>query len=187
MSTTDAIESIGRGGSLKERMAALQGKGAFGGPPPPVAPKPNVERPKWKPPPAAPAPVTSGDESNEVIATVDPSDRDASRSPPPRAASSPPPDNQEAPNREGDPVSQDGDHGDPDPEEEERQRRAAIAARMARLGGAKFGMRPPVYAPKPVVRKPEPAPPAPEAKEEAPVDQQSVLNESSQGTVIDDT
>ncbi|KAG1723025.1 uncharacterized protein EDB91DRAFT_185724 [Suillus paluster] len=50
MSASDAMESIGKGGSLKERMAALQGKGAFGGgAPPPILPKP-TDKPKWKPP-----------------------------------------------------------------------------------------------------------------------------------------
>lgn len=34
MSASDAKESIGMGGSLKERMAALKGMGAFGGAPP---------------------------------------------------------------------------------------------------------------------------------------------------------
>ncbi|TFY73652.1 hypothetical protein EWM64_g10360, partial [Hericium alpestre] len=38
-----------------------------------------------------------------------------------------------------------------DPEEEERARRAAIAARMARLGGARVGMAPPVFGRKPDV------------------------------------
>ncbi|KAI9568522.1 hypothetical protein HD554DRAFT_2000016, partial [Boletus coccyginus] len=88
MSASDAMESIGRGGSLKERMAALQGKGAFGGPPPPVAPKPNVERPKWKPPPAVPAPAPSEDEPRDGTAGVDASGREPSRSPPPRAVAS---------------------------------------------------------------------------------------------------
>ena len=182
MSASDAMESIGRGGSLKERMAALQGKGGFGGPPPPVAPKPNVERPKWKPPPAIP-PVSSDDDSKEGIAHVDVTGREASRSPPPRVLGSPTPESQGASNREGDVVTHEGDGGDPDPEEEERQRRAAIAARMARLGGTRFGMGPPIVAPKPFVRKPEPAPSAPVAKGETPVDQPTVLGESGEGTI----
>jgi hypothetical protein len=41
-----------------------------------------------------------------------------------------------------------------DPEEEERQRRANIAARMARLGGARLGMAPTVLGKKPPVRRP---------------------------------
>jgi hypothetical protein len=42
-----------------------------------------------------------------------------------------------------------------DPEEEERQRRAAIAARMARLGGARVGMSPPVFGRKPSIKRTE--------------------------------
>lgn len=160
-------------------MAALQGKGAFGGPPPPVAPKPNVERPKWKQPPSVPAP-------EESIAAIDEDVRETSRSPPPRAVASPVPENQPTSNREGesDPVVQEGDGGDPDQEEEERQRRAAIAARMARLGGAHFGMGPPIFAPKPVARKSEPAPSADEAtNQEVPADQSTVAKESTEALV----
>jgi hypothetical protein len=175
------MESIGRAGSLRERMAALQGKGAFGGPPPPVASKPNVERPKWKPPPPVPAPASSEDEPKEGIAGVDAGGREASRSPPPRAIASPTPENQGAAYRDSDTVTQEGDGGIPEPEEEERERRAAIAARMARLGGARFGMAPPIFAPKPVVRKSEPAPP-----EEAYGDQPTVIKESSEGAITDD-
>ncbi|KAF8516813.1 hypothetical protein BU17DRAFT_18790, partial [Hysterangium stoloniferum] len=54
MSASDAKESIVMGGSLKERMAALRGKGAFGGaipgPPPPTGPK-IVKRPPLVVPP----------------------------------------------------------------------------------------------------------------------------------------
>ncbi|KAJ3890660.1 hypothetical protein GG344DRAFT_35410, partial [Lentinula edodes] len=74
MSASDAKESIGKGGSLKERMAALQGKGAFGAPSPPVAPKPAVEKPKWKPPP----PVASPPEEEEEIETASDKAKDAS-------------------------------------------------------------------------------------------------------------
>ncbi|KAI5991110.1 hypothetical protein EDD15DRAFT_2130846, partial [Pisolithus albus] len=65
MSASDAKESITRGGTLKERMAALQGKGGFGAPaPPPTLPtKPvAVEKPKWKPPPAISSPPADDDE-----------------------------------------------------------------------------------------------------------------------------
>ncbi|KZT32081.1 hypothetical protein SISSUDRAFT_962370, partial [Sistotremastrum suecicum HHB10207 ss-3] len=57
MSASDAKESIGKGVSLKERMAALQGKGAFGaGPalPPPIpssGPKPTWKKPTPPSPP----------------------------------------------------------------------------------------------------------------------------------------
>ncbi|KAF8881906.1 hypothetical protein BD779DRAFT_1675239 [Infundibulicybe gibba] len=57
MSASDAKESIGKGGSLKDRMAALQGRGGFAAPPPPTAPKPAVEKPKWKPPPVVSPPA----------------------------------------------------------------------------------------------------------------------------------
>lgn len=176
MSASDAMESIGRGGSLKERMAALQGKGGFGGPPPPIAPKPSVERPKWKPPPAVPAPASTEDEPKEGVAG-------RVGSPPPRAGVSPTPENDGTSDRDGDVAAQEGDGGDLDPEEEERQRRAAIAARMARLGGARFGMGPPIFAPKPVVRKPEPAP---EVKDEAHTDQITVVKESNEGIIAVD-
>ncbi|KAG2362223.1 hypothetical protein BDR07DRAFT_1061256 [Suillus spraguei] len=57
MSASDAMESIGKGGSLKERMAALQGRGAFGGgTPPPILPKP-ADKPRWKPPPPVSSPA----------------------------------------------------------------------------------------------------------------------------------
>ncbi|KAL1702489.1 hypothetical protein EV121DRAFT_209928, partial [Schizophyllum commune] len=62
MSAADAKEAIGKGGSLKERMAALQGRGAFGAPAPPIAPKPATEKPKWKPPPAVRSPTPDEDE-----------------------------------------------------------------------------------------------------------------------------
>ncbi|KAJ7490632.1 hypothetical protein FB451DRAFT_1552277 [Mycena latifolia] len=48
--TSDAKESIGRGGSLKERMAALQGRGAFGAPAPAPSPPMGTGK-KWVPPP----------------------------------------------------------------------------------------------------------------------------------------
>ncbi|KAI9428340.1 hypothetical protein H4582DRAFT_1767954, partial [Lactarius indigo] len=63
MSATDAKESITKGGSLKERMAALQGLGAFGGGPAASSPPKPSEKPKWKPPPqVAVAPPVTGDD-----------------------------------------------------------------------------------------------------------------------------
>ncbi|KIK14818.1 hypothetical protein PISMIDRAFT_17008, partial [Pisolithus microcarpus 441] len=159
MSASDAKESITRGGTLKERMAALQGKGGFGAPvPPPALPtKPvAVEKPKWKPPPVISPPPADDDEVTG---------RAASRSPPFRRSTSPPSDvpSIRANEARSSPPPE-GDRTSPDPEEEERQRRAAIAARMARLGGARIGMAPPIIAPKPVVRKPTAL--APESKQE---------------------
>ena len=166
MSASDAKESISRGGTLKERMAALQGKGAFGDPSPAlsVPPKPVIEKPKWKPPPRVASPPAIDDGV---------AGRAASRSPPPRRTASPSSDVLSKANEgEADAAATEGDQGITEPEEEERQRRAAIAARMARLGGARIGMAPPVIAPKPVMRKasvPVPAsspPPAPEPEQE---------------------
>ena len=58
---------------------------------------------------------------------------------------------------------------DADPEEEERQRRAAIAARMARLGGTRVGMGPPIFGLKPEVKPKPVALAAGKAKEELPI------------------
>ncbi|KAF8885672.1 hypothetical protein CPB84DRAFT_1865160 [Gymnopilus junonius] len=163
MSATDAKESITKAGSLKDRMAALQGKGAFGAPSPPVAPKPAVERPKWKPPPVALAPADDDDHTGasptaDIAAAVE-----QTISPPVSVNSGEIVDTLKGPEEGAEPTalaadSVDGDHEGPppeaNPEEEERQRRAAIAARMARLGGARVGMAPPVFGKKPPVRRP---------------------------------
>lgn len=142
MSAADAKESIGQGISLKERMAALQGRGGFGPASPP--PKPTTEKPKWKPPPK---PVNSPSPTEEKA----PVDFEAViRSPPPDIEST------ETPTEKHTEPAEQGDEGGEskeDPEEEERQRRAAIAARMQRLGGARIGMAPPVIAPKPPARR----------------------------------
>jgi myosin tail region-interacting protein MTI1 len=168
MSAADARAAIGAGGSLKERMAALQGRGGFGGAPPPVAPKPAVEKPKWKPPPVVSPPAD--EEHREGVAA-------SSMSPPPTG---------DVPRTSQDQVQERPSPGasaeandeakedakEEDPEEEERQRRAAIAARMARLGGARVGMGPPVIGRKPdvpkkpqVVQEEEPKPDAQVAAE----------------------
>ena len=155
MNASDAKESIGLGGSLKDRMAALQGRGAFGGldggasPPP----KPATQKPKWKPPPVVPP---ADDTEGEIH------DSDPVKSPPPP----PPPIVQksseaELPKADVDDEPTDAPDGEKaaeqlDPEEEERQRRAAIAARMARLGGARLGMAPPVFGKKPSIKKSDP-------------------------------
>jgi hypothetical protein len=144
MSASDARESIGKVSSLKERMAALQGKGGFGGTPP-VAPKPAVEKPKWKPPPVV-VPADKGDDEH--------SRAEPSKSPPATGLT-------ESEATKGGkeaglvPDAEEADQAEVDPEEEERQRRAAIAARMARLGGARVGMAP-MFGHPPAVKKPEP-------------------------------
>ncbi|PPR07757.1 hypothetical protein CVT24_003707 [Panaeolus cyanescens] len=160
MSVTDAKESITKGGSLKERMAALQGKGAFGAPPP-VAPKPPVEKPKWKPPPAVAPPIDDDDHAGvgssataDIAAAVERtiSPPSVTKSPEPTEGAVTEGDAETAATKES-PIPQAADDGEQetpaDPEEEERQRRAAIAARMARLGGARLGMAPPVFGKKP--------------------------------------
>lgn len=146
MSASDAKESIGKAGSLKERMAALQGRGGFGASPPPIAPKPAVERPKWKPPPAVAAPANDEEQAEPTKSPIISADSPASVPTSPPAVEG---------SEESGPVQTDEAKpaDEEDPEEEERQRRAAIAARMARLGGARVGMGPPVFG-KPAIRKP---------------------------------
>lgn len=144
MSASDARDSITKGASLRERMAALQNKGAFGAPPP-VAPKPAAERPKWKPPPVvqAPDPENASSEGPGGITTAI------------ERTTSPTPIKSQANIVEGEDGTQPTDipTGASDTNvEEERQRRAAIAARMARLGGARLGMAPPIIGKKPVRR-----------------------------------
>lgn len=169
MSASDAKESITKGGSLKERMAALQGLGAFGGGGPTAAPPPKpTEKPKWKPPPqVALVPPITGDEEEDddsagadnkpaispLKATSDDISAVLSKHPQP------------GPTQEGHsevegeaPVAAEEVL---DPDEEERQRRAAIAARMARLGGTRVGMGPPIFGRKPEI-KPKPVVHAPE-------------------------
>ncbi len=161
MSATDAKESITKAGSLKDRMAALQGKGAFGAPPP-TGPKPAAEKPKWKPPPIVHAPVDDDNHSAEGTSIAAAVERTLS---PPTSIGSREAHESHSSNDTADPSTsvsppigatdgiEDGDAA-ADPEEEERQRRAAIAARMARLGGARVGMAPPVFGKKPPVRRP---------------------------------
>uniref|UniRef100_A0A8H8CHM2 BBC1/AIM3 cysteine proteinase-fold domain-containing protein n=1 Tax=Psilocybe cubensis TaxID=181762 RepID=A0A8H8CHM2_PSICU len=177
MSASDAKESITKGGSLKDRMAALQGKGAFGAPVPPTAPKPAVERPKWKPPPVVQAPADDDDQTGEHATAAIAAAVERTLSPPVSLKSSESAEIVSTPEVGDDsaapsvPVEEGGQEGEQtvvDPEEEERQRRAAIAARMARLGGARVGMAPPTIGKKPPVRRPTqeeaPVPPKEESK-----------------------
>jgi hypothetical protein len=136
MSASDAKESIGRGGSLKDRMAALQGRGAFGAPAAPAAPVVGTGK-KWVPPPKPP-PV---EEEEAVSPPATTAERGSGDEPTPEEPDKP----------EGEPAPE--AEGEADPEEEERKRRAGIAARMARLGGARVGMAPPVFGPKPTIKK----------------------------------
>ena len=173
MSASDAKESITKGGSLKERMAALQGLGVFGGGPAAAPPPKPAEKPKWKPPPqvAVVPPVTGdGDEADDAEDDNKPAISPL-KSPGDDIVAALSKHPQPAPTQEGQseveseaPVA--GEEA-PDADEEERQRRAAIAARMARLGGMKVGMGPPIFGRKPEI-KPKPAVPAPETTEEEP-------------------
>jgi hypothetical protein len=176
MSASDAKESITKAGSLKERMAALQGLGAFGGGPAAAPPPRPAEKPKWKPPPqvAVALPVT-GDDDEEDSSAPDNKPAISPLRPPSddllAALSKAQPSPTQEPVQEGasevtseEPV---GGEDAPEPEEEERQRRAAIAARMARLGGTRVGVGPPIFGRKPEI-KPKPTELAPEMTKEGP-------------------
>ena len=149
MSAADARDSItrGGGGSLRERMAALQGLSGFGGGAPAAPPpRPVSEKPKWKPPPVVPPPLEGAD--GESSGDAQPAGEPQPTSPPADVT-------QASEGEEAAQAAAEGEEGEtqePDPEEEERQRRAAIAARMARLGGARVGMGgPPIFGRKPDV------------------------------------
>ncbi|KAH7096416.1 hypothetical protein BKA62DRAFT_510528 [Auriculariales sp. MPI-PUGE-AT-0066] len=127
MSAADARESITKGGamSMKERMAALSGRGGFGGPPPPgpATPKSAFKRAPAshdgeEDPSPEPGVVDNVDEGNVVTTSHEAFEGALSE--------------EEA---EGEPVEK-------SEEELERERRAAIAARMARLGGTRVGIAP---------------------------------------------
>lgn len=166
MSASDAKESIGKGGSLKERMAALQGRGAFGAPPPPpTAPKPVIERPKWKPPPPVASPPPDDHLEKDDVSPKSPEIPSQSSDSLPAQPSTPTGGEHDAPAvavAAPEPEERVGDEADP--EDEERQRRATIAARMARLGGARVGMGPPVFGKVPVKPKPKAEPVEEEAR-----------------------
>ena len=120
LSAADAVSSISKGGSLRERMAALQGAGAFGSgaEQPPAAPASSGKT--WKRPPAPPAAEPDAeDEAGEDSGPVDKAETAAAE--------------------EGDAIAAAGEEvegGDDNETEEEKEkaRRAAIAARMAKLG-----------------------------------------------------
>jgi len=153
MSTNDAKESIQTGGfgSLKERMAALKGKGAFGGagfggsaapPGPAPAPKPTL---KPTPPKKVSSSTSIGEESNDS-----PPVQEGESTEKIGGDDSAP----EVPEATAQPA---GEESREATEDDEQARRAAIAARMARLGGTRIGMAPPVFGRKP-------APPVPTKK-----------------------
>ncbi|KAM0746882.1 hypothetical protein T439DRAFT_350457 [Meredithblackwellia eburnea MCA 4105] len=228
MSASDAKESISRGGSLKDRIAALQGGGAFGGGPafePPAAPG---RPPKpWKRPPAPAPPPVEGDDVDGESKSVSTSEQQVqgeeaasdTSSPPTRIAlpsltsplTSPPPlDIQSTPLSSTEPVIEsqrdaaplsstkdrevaaevggesdsienesaavvqntDGVTAEEEEQNEESAKRAAIAKRMASLGGQRVGMAMPALpkrAAGPRARKAAaPAAPSPTALEAEP-------------------
>ncbi|GFZ45131.1 hypothetical protein JCM24511_02857 [Saitozyma sp. JCM 24511] len=129
MSAADAQSSITKGGSLKERMAALQGAGAFGSPAakPPPPPKPSGK--VWTRPAAPPEPEPEDEPEETAGEAVKSSEGEAGGSA------------EAGENAEAD---------EPTEEEQEKARRAAIAARMAKLGArGPMGMPPPKPARKP--------------------------------------
>ncbi|KIJ49490.1 hypothetical protein M422DRAFT_65985 [Sphaerobolus stellatus SS14] len=147
MSADDAKESVKTGGSLKERMAALQGKGGPGVSPPPLAPGP---KPLKREPLVVPRPVDdieSPKEDHEVKS-------EELRSPDEK--------HEKETVEEIKQEKEEGGEGEQDEEAKERERRAALAARMARLGGARIGFAPPVFG-----KKPDSKPKSP-VSEEAP-------------------
>lgn len=172
MSAEDAKESIAAGGGLKARMAALQGNmnnvGGSPATPPPPAPKP-MRKPFV---PRPPTPDEDGEEGSEnkakskeplvsprrrldnwdplaaTVAAVGARQRSAS---PPGAHEDHRDEHAAESNVEGQNQEQ-PEEQEQDEETKERERRAALAARMARLGGARIGMAPPI-----IPKKPKPA------------------------------
>lgn len=145
MSASDAKESIGQGGmSLKDRMAALRGQGfqvGGGGSSSPSPPPKPADKPKWKPPPTIARTPSIGDVENPASPGAEESTGDQPRS---------------------DDLDVQPDTAAEEPtgsaEDEERERRAAIAARMARLGGARVGMGVPTFGQKPAAKSQESLP-----------------------------
>ncbi|KAI9634950.1 uncharacterized protein MKK02DRAFT_37826 [Dioszegia hungarica] len=117
LSAADAQNSIGKGGSLKERMAALRGAGAFGAPEAKAAPSPppKASGKVWSRP-AAPEPQPGDEEEDEGAAR--PSEDQKG----------------EAETGTGDTEVVGEEATEETEEEQEKARRAAIAARMAKLG-----------------------------------------------------
>lgn len=147
-------------------MAALQGRGAFGAPPPPpTAPKPVIERPKWKPPPPVASPPPDDHVEKDGVSRRSPEILSKSPDSLPAQPSTPTESEHDAPAAAvAAPEPEERGPDEVDPEDEERQRRATIAARMARLGGARVGMGPPVFGKVPVKPKPKAEPVEEEAK-----------------------
>ena len=118
MSAGDARHSISRVGGLKERMAALQGKGGFG-----ASVDPNTSKAPPLPSEQGKARVWRAVVDVPITATHDEYDNDATAVP----------SSDDAAKEE----NVDGGNEPKTEEDLERERRAAIAARMAKLGGAR--------------------------------------------------
>ena len=117
LSAADAQTSISQGGSLRERMAALKGAGAFGSPGVKNAGSPAPSGKVWQRP-AAPEPQPGEEGEDEDVDTIL-----KPKTPAAEAGS--------ITTTAGDPV-QEGEEGQE--EEVAKAKRAAIAARMAKLG-----------------------------------------------------
>lgn len=166
MSAVDAQEAI-KGQSLKERMAALQGKGFNAAPEPAPRSAPPSQPRVWKRP-VVPQPEGEGDEPSTDSAPLPISLQPLPDSGVPSHESENPDDvDVPAPSEvEAVPPTEtaEGAEEEDDEEEKERQRRAAIAARMARLGGARAGLGAPVFG-RPPVKSPSPSASAPPESE----------------------
>jgi len=137
----DAKESIKSGGSLKERMAALQGKGGMGGASPLTPPTPQSVKPVRAPPPGLSPSSKEELESPKETGTEE-SEKDRTASEGRETTATEGAEEKEKPEATAE--------VEEDEEANERERRAAIAARMARLGGTKIGFAaPPVFGRKP--------------------------------------
>lgn len=185
MSASDAKESITKGGmSLKERMAALQQASAAPqqtpapGGPPAVGAKPRV----WKRPEAPPAPAPTS-----PVATTTASENNQ---PPLAVASTGGESTENIVGAESGDVNPEKGSTEPSVEDEERadrERRAAIAARMQRLGargmgvGGAFG-----GATAAAAAAPAAAPKKVEAEQSAPKSEDVPPQEDADKTVLND-
>lgn len=170
MSAEDAKESIAAGGGLKARMAALQGNmnNVGGSPATPPLPAPKPMRKQFVPRP--PTPDEEGEEGSEnkerPKEPLAPPRRRLDNWDPLAATVAAVSARQRSPSPSGPSEDHRGGHAgveeqnqeqpqetleeqEQDEETKERERRAALAARMARLGGARIGMAPPMIPKKP--------------------------------------
>lgn len=164
MSAEDAKASIGKGGSLKDRIAALQGLKIDSALPPPPGRAPKV----WK---RKEEPVVAAEEVTVDATPASPSAADETPAPP--ADSSSPAFDPVSPAVEAVEASPAQTEEHPDPE---ATKRAALTARMAGLGGQRVGMAMPALPKKagPPRRKAAAAPVSVVAEPEAVVEPESV-------------